>query len=148
MLRQIKAVIVGGTGGAGDNAVPGYTEIDKAPGGDWQLGLDGKQWMIPNLTPLITYDPTVIDLTDKNLYSFFQINKEGKPVYQRVWLVNKDTGAGEDHNGKAIVIETSHIKEVVEIDPEPDPDPEPEPVDDWIEYDYKMENGRLYLRKK
>jgi len=150
-LDPIRMKVIGGLGGPEHDSIPVYTEIDKAPLGGQQIGLDGKQLMLKNNKELITFDPKTIDVQlDTNLKSFFQL-KDGKPIYQRVWLIEE--GAGEDANDVGVdwnklplIVETSHLEKLGVVDPGNPPPPEPEGVQKFkIISEYTNEQGERFL---
>lgn len=142
MIAEKRMKVVGGSGGPNDDSIPVYAS-DKAPGGDWTYELDGvTQLKWENGKEVIIVNPELVSPEQSD--DFFSLKPDGKISYCRAWLIGED-GHGVNPNGQAAWVEYSHLVPVSTAEPEPVPLPEPE--GEWMLYDWRMENGRLWLKK-
>jgi len=115
--------IVGGMGGPNDNAIPVYAD-NKAPNGEQLIGPNGKQLMLENSSvsgvQYIVVNPTLLTPEENAHNAFVTFKADGKPNYCRFWILNPETGKGEDYAGETMWGEYSHFKTTTEEPPESD----------------------------
>jgi hypothetical protein len=135
-ISEKRVIITGGAGGPNDDSIPVYGD-NKAPRGGWALDLNGKQLMWQNGKELIIVNPELLIPAENEGNRYYNFKVNGEKDYCRAWLI------GDDGHGAATQPFWVEYDKMGAVD-----EPEPPPVDPvWIEYDYKIENGRLYLRK-
>lgn len=117
--------IVGGMGGPNANSIPIYGDKN-APHGAWVYDAKGNALMLENTevsgVQYIRVNPTLLTQEENDRSRFVTWKENGEPYYARIWILNPETGEGEDYApGVTMWAECTHLKPVLDEEPPVDP---------------------------